>query len=76
MGKVAEVVALIFKNSVDAESTNQKFQMLQKEAYESGDRETMQQLKILVDNGSIKLSSEVMLDFRDSLYFLFPEQQF
>lgn len=75
MEKVVEnitkaVVNLIVENSGDEESINQKFNTLQKEAYEREDREALIELKKLVDDGSIKLSPEVIFNFQDSLHFL------
>ena len=59
----------IFGHPGNSFSDDEKFDHLQKAAYELGDGELINKLRKIKDSQDVSLSSETALDFEDSLLF-------
>ena len=76
MDKLDELFEVVFGYQGHDLSCDEKFNMLQKKAYEIGDRATLTELERIKDSEEIQFSSETLLSFEDSLHFLAPHPMF
>lgn len=72
MDKLDELFEVVFGYQGNDLSRDEKFNMLQKKAYELGDRVTLSELEKIKDSEEVQFSRETLINFEDSLQFLGP----